>query len=109
MKGRSGSLTLPRAASKIDRVARRTIDLTAPNETEHPAAAVRPDDGLDVIRRLVVAAPPLLQAGGALALEVGAGQAATVARLFAADGRYAAATVAKDLAGIERVVAARLL
>lgn len=65
-------------------------------------------DGLDVIRRLVHDAPPLLEPGGALALEVGAGQAPSVAQLFASDGRYAAATVATDLGGIERVVAARL-
>ena len=45
-------------------------------------------DGLDVIRRLVADAPPLLAAGGALVLEVGAGQAPAVAALFAADGRY---------------------
>ena len=65
-------------------------------------------DGLVVIRRLIAEAPPLLTAGGALALEVGEGQAPAVAALFAADGRWAAATVTKDLAGIERVVAARL-
>jgi release factor glutamine methyltransferase len=65
-------------------------------------------DGLDVIRRLVKDAPPLLAPGGALALEVGAGQAAAVVALFAGDGRYTAATATPDLAGIERVVAARL-
>jgi uracil-DNA glycosylase family protein len=36
--------------SKIAAVARRTIDPIAPDENQHPAAAVRPDDGLDVIR-----------------------------------------------------------
>ena len=64
-------------------------------------------DGLDVIRRLVADAPPLLADGGALVLEVGDGQAAAVVALFAADGRYDAATTTKDLAGIERVVSAR--
>ena len=65
-------------------------------------------DGLDVIRRLVADAPPLLAADGALVLEVGAGQAPAVVALFAADGRYQPATITKDLGGIERVVAARL-
>jgi release factor glutamine methyltransferase len=65
-------------------------------------------DGLDVVRRLIRDTPALLVPGGALALEIGAGQAATVAALFAADGRYAAAEITKDLGGIERVVAARL-
>jgi release factor glutamine methyltransferase len=64
-------------------------------------------DGLDLIRRLVTDAPPLLSDGAALVLEVGAGQAPAVVALFAADGRYAPATVTKDLAGIDRVVAAR--
>ncbi|MGZ3439857.1 MAG: peptide chain release factor N(5)-glutamine methyltransferase, partial [Polyangia bacterium] len=43
-------------------------------------------DGLDLIRRLVADAPPLLAEGGALVLEVGAGQAPAVAALIAADG-----------------------
>ena len=53
-------------------------------------------DGLDVIRRLVADAPPLLADGGALVLEVGAGQAPAVVALFAADGRYDAATTTKE-------------
>jgi release factor glutamine methyltransferase len=65
-------------------------------------------DGLVYIRRLIADAPALLVPEGAVALEVGAGQAPAVAALFAADGRYQQASVAKDLAGIERVVAARL-
>lgn len=65
-------------------------------------------DGLDVVRRLIADAPSLLAPGGALALEIGAGQSTAVAALFAADGRYAAAEITKDLGGIERVVAARL-
>lgn len=64
------------------------------------------DDGLTIIRRLIADAAPLVTDGGALVLEVGAGQAQEVVRLFAADGRYQPATVTKDLAGIERVVAA---
>jgi release factor glutamine methyltransferase len=65
-------------------------------------------DGLVYIRRLIADAPPLLGPDGALALEVGAGQAPAVAALFAADGRYQLASVTADLAGIARVVAARL-
>lgn len=64
-------------------------------------------DGLALIRRLITDAPPLLAPDGALILEVGAGQSSTVAALFATDGRYAPATITKDLAGIERVVSAR--
>lgn len=81
----------------------------APEVRKEPLAALDGGgDGLEVIRRLIAEAPPLLSATGALALEVGAGQAPAVIARFAADGRYAAATATEDLAGIERVVAARL-
>lgn len=84
------------------------IAALAPEVRKEPLAALDGGaDGLAVIRRLVSDAPPLLTAGGALVVEVGAGQAAAVAALFAADGRYAPATTTRDLAGIERVVSAR--
>jgi release factor glutamine methyltransferase len=56
-------------------------------------------DGLDVIRRLVVAR------AGLLVLEVGEGQAPTVAAL-ARDAGYARTELRRDLAGIERIVTA---
>jgi len=40
-------------------------------------------DGLALLRRLVAGAPELLQPGGCLALEVGAGQAGAVEELLA--------------------------
>lgn len=61
------------------------------------------DDGLDVLRRLVKAAPRRLAAGGVLAVEVGAGQAERVARGFASRG-LVQVQVADDYAGIPRVV-----
>jgi release factor glutamine methyltransferase len=80
----------------------------APEVQKEPRAALDGGaDGLDVIRRLVTDAPPLLADGGALVLEIGAGQAPAVVALFAADGRYETAETTKDLAGIERVVTAR--
>jgi release factor glutamine methyltransferase len=60
-------------------------------------------DGLDVIRRIVEGAPSYLVPGGVLAMEVGAGEAADVARLVEARG-FAQVTVTRDLARIERVV-----
>jgi release factor glutamine methyltransferase len=60
-------------------------------------------DGLDLVRRLVAAAPALLVAGGALVLEVGAGQAQETARLLPAAG-FADVRVRRDLGEIERVV-----
>ena len=80
----------------------------APEVRKEPMAALDGGaDGLVVIRRLVKDAPALLSEHGALVMEVGAGQAPAVEALFAADGRWEAAMVTKDLAGIERVVAAR--
>jgi release factor glutamine methyltransferase len=59
-------------------------------------------DGLDVVRRLAVAA-----AGAPLvALEIGEGQAAAVAALLR-DAGFAETETRRDLAGIERVVVGR--
>jgi release factor glutamine methyltransferase len=60
-------------------------------------------DGLALVRRLVAAAPALLAAGGALALEVGAGQAREAAGLLEAGG-FTDVRVRRDLGAIERVV-----
>ncbi len=60
-------------------------------------------DGLDLVRRLIGQAPPLLGAGGALALEIGAGQAHAAAALLTAAG-FTDVRRRRDLAGIERVV-----
>jgi release factor glutamine methyltransferase len=58
-------------------------------------------DGLDVIRPLIIAAGQ--SEARLLALELGAGQATTVAELVTAAG-FGAVTTHRDLAGIERVV-----
>jgi release factor glutamine methyltransferase len=63
-------------------------------------------DGLDVIRAIVAQAPAHLEAGGLLALEVGADQAAAVSELCARQGDYHSIRIRKDLAGRERVVLA---
>ena len=60
-------------------------------------------DGLDLVRRIVQDAPDWLTAGGALALEIGAGQAPAVAALFEARG-FGDVRCERDLARIERVV-----
>ena len=64
--------------------------------------------GLDAIARLAAGAPSLLAPGGWLLLEVGAGQAAAATVLLAGTGAFEAAQTVPDLAGIGRVVAARL-
>ncbi len=64
-------------------------------------------DGLEIIRRIVDGAPPLLRRGGWLLFEVGAGQAAVVRSLLVSSGGFEDISVRVDLAGIERVIAAR--
>lgn len=61
-------------------------------------------DGLDLLRRLIPAALPLLMPGGTLAVEHGHDQGAAVRALFAAAG-YREVTTTRDLAGNDRVTA----
>lgn len=63
--------------------------------------------GLDLLRRLLREAPDCLKGGGWLLVEVGAGQAGSVREMAMEDGRYDRVEVRRDLAGTERVVAAR--
>ena len=81
---------------------------TLPPEVRHePRMALDGGpDGLDLVRALLVQAPPLLLRPGSLVLEVGAGQASEVERLAREAGANAT-FVRKDLGGIERVVVAR--
>ena len=75
-----------------------------------PAAALQGGaDGLDLIRRLIAAAPGVLAGRGTLLLEVGWRQAAAVQRLLREAGRFAATGTYRDFAGIERVVWGRAL
>ena len=63
-------------------------------------------DGLDFYRAIAVAAPALLAADGALVVELGAGQAGSVAALFAAAG-LAPSAPRPDLNGVPRALVAR--
>ncbi|MFW6051334.1 MAG: peptide chain release factor N(5)-glutamine methyltransferase [Myxococcota bacterium] len=62
-------------------------------------------EGLDVVQRIARGAGERLVPGGRVLVEVGAGQAPEVARLFEEAGLVHAATH-RDIAGIERVVEA---
>lgn len=62
-------------------------------------------DGLDVVREIVSGAPDHLLAGGALCLELGAGQPSVVARML--DGApWLSVTVHADLSGLDRFIVA---
>jgi release factor glutamine methyltransferase len=86
------------------------IDTLPPEVSRHdprPALDGGPD-GLDVIRRVVAAAPPRLRRGGALVLETAGGeQARAVASLMDAAG-FGGIAARCDLAGVERLVAGRV-
>ena len=61
------------------------------------------NDGLDLARAIIEQAPRYLEAGGVLAMEIGAGQSSAVADAYAARGFVDIERTA-DLARIERVV-----
>ncbi len=61
-------------------------------------------DGLAVHRPLLQQAWEFLRPGGWFLVEVGRGQAAPLRALAAAEGRYGASGILRDLAGIDRVV-----
>ena len=63
-------------------------------------------DGLDFYRRIMADAPAMLKEDGAIAVEVGIGQAADVAALAERHPRIVRTELKKDLAGVERVVIA---
>ncbi len=64
-------------------------------------------DGLDLVRRIVAAAPGWLRPGGALAMEIGAGQAPEVARIYE-EGGFSDVRRDQDYGGHDRVVSGRL-
>jgi release factor glutamine methyltransferase len=64
------------------------------------------EDGLAVIRRIIDGAPRHLCGRGALVMEIGAGQGAHVLSL--ARSRFTEARVERDLAGLDRVLVARV-
>jgi release factor glutamine methyltransferase len=72
-----------------------------------PAAALfAPDNGLRVLRAIVLEAPVHLEPGGLVAVEVGLGQAQAVAQMAREHGGYHDVRVAKDLNGRDRIVLA---
>lgn len=65
-------------------------------------------DGMEVIRRLLTAAPAALRPGGRLVLEIGEEQAAPLAAVMTAAG-FVDVAARDDLRGVSRYLAGRLL
>ncbi|MBI4795304.1 MAG: peptide chain release factor N(5)-glutamine methyltransferase [Deltaproteobacteria bacterium] len=76
-------------------------------EFEPREALLGGEDGLDLIRPLVQAAPGILQPGGWLALEVADGQAPKVAELVEQTGEFEQIEKIPDYLGVKRVIRAR--
>lgn len=64
--------------------------------------------GLDIIEKILTQAPGYLTPGGALLMEIGLGQSAPVEKILKRDTRYASFNFIQDLAGIHRLVEARV-
>ncbi len=92
-------------------IPRAEYEALEPNvrEYEPRLALFGGEDGLDAYRQLIPSAARRLQLAGALAVEVGRGQAQAVRSLFSATGVFGHAREAADLCGIPRVVFARLV
>lgn len=84
------------------------IDGLAPEVSEHEprSALAGGEDGLGVVSRLLRQAGEVLNEGGLLFMEIGQGQDARVAELTR-DSGLDVLRIARDLAGIPRVVVAR--
>jgi release factor glutamine methyltransferase len=81
----------------------------APSVRDHEPrqALIAGPTGTEVIERLIPQAADRLLPGGWLILEISPFIASRVIDLIAADGRFEAATLTKDLAGLPRVAKAR--
>ncbi len=111
---RQGDLLRPLADLMLDLVVSNPpyiaegdfVSLPAEVKCEPREALLSGPDGLDAIRRIAAEVSPLLATDGAVAIEVGAGQATSAAELFHQQG-LTHTTTRRDLLGIERVVIAR--
>ncbi len=63
-------------------------------------------DGLDLYRRIIAEAAEYLKPDGALMLEIGCRQGASISDLLAGSGDYGHVRIEKDLSGHERIVKA---
>jgi release factor glutamine methyltransferase len=114
---RQGDLLAPLAAeptldpfdvivANLPYVPRAELPGLAPEVQAEPLLALDGGgDGLDIVRRLAAAAGAHLRPGGALVLEIGAGQAAQTQRICEGAG-FERVSARRDLGGIERVVVA---
>lgn len=74
---------------------------------EPEIALIAGSEGTEIAHRIIETAPAFLKKHGALIMEMGMGQGEELCKMVAATGAYGALEILKDLAGIDRVIAAR--
>lgn len=74
---------------------------------EPELALIAGPEGTELAERIIRTAPVYLKQGGSLIMEMGIGQAQALSRIILEAGAYESPVVLKDLAGIERVIAAK--
>lgn len=96
-------------AANLPYVATSDADSLEPavRDYEPPVALFGGDDGLHVYRRMLPEAPARLKCGGCLYMECAPGNARALADMAADVFRAATIEIVRDLAGHERMVAAR--
>jgi len=81
----------------------------APEVLKEPALALDGgEDGLDLIRKIILKAPEHLEPGGALLLEAGPGQMPTI-KVMLEENNFSCVKIQRDLGNRERVISARCL
>jgi release factor glutamine methyltransferase len=105
-----GSARFDAVVSNPPYIAESDLEGLAPEVRDHePRLALTPGpDALAVHRRILAEAVALLEPGGWLLVEVGAGQEADIRALYASASPVRLESIRADLAGIPRVVIARL-
>lgn len=83
----------------------KTLQAEVKNEPE--IALDGGDDGLNFYREIIEKSPKFLKSGGFLAVEIGINQSEKIINLIAENKNFEDAEIFKDLAGIDRVIAAR--
>ncbi len=110
-----GNLFEPFAGKKFDAIisnppyipTAEIKNLQAEVKTEPLQALDGGADGLNFYRKIISAAPEFLFSGGFLALEIGSNQADDVKKIFSDNKNFYDTEIFQDLAGLDRVIAAR--
>jgi len=75
---------------------------------EPEMALIAGPEGTEIAEAIIKQAPTYLKHGGVLIMEMGMGQARVLSSIVAKTGNYRQPEIVKDLAGIERVLVARV-